>query len=348
VQLTVSNQGQGVLQGTLTVAEGGEWLRLADGSNNGQCALKTSRDQQITLNVDTRGLPAAQTYGAKLTVITNGGVVEVPVRMDLVAHPFPRPPFQGARTPREMAEQMRRQPKAAVPMLESGDIARWFVSNSWNYPAKGTPAKGVAGVQQFFEAMGLSKPPVVQVSQQEIRLQCTYPESVRGQVSVQTSNKKWVYAAVESDSPWLKVLNPQVAGPQQASITFEADSRLLPPGGPALGQLKVIANAGQTLLVRVGLEVRGAPVPAGKGFWQPLVTMALALFLFRLLLVPVVDLIGRGQAARAAAIAVNADPIQSLRKGETDLQTRPGTHQPTRHWPSSSAPRATWKKTPRN
>src|SRR5262245_25358490 len=199
VELTVRNQGQGVLSGTISIAEGSEWLRV--GGGNGQCELKTPREQQVSLQVDTRGLPASQTYGAKLTVVTNGGVVEVPVRMDLAAHPFPRAPFQGARAPRELAERMRTQPKAAVPMLEGGEIARWFASNGWNYPVRGTPARGVAGVQQFFECMGLSKPPVVQLSQAEVRLSCKSAGPVRSEVTLHTAARKWVYANVESDSP---------------------------------------------------------------------------------------------------------------------------------------------------
>jgi hypothetical protein len=158
-------------------------------------------------------------------------------------------------------------------------------------------------VQQFFEAMGLSKPPVVQVSQPEVRFQCVYPQAVRGQVAVQTAAKKWVYASVESDSPWLKVLTPQVAGPQQAPISFEVDPRQM-PGGQAVGTLKIIANAGQALQVRVGVEVKGAPRLAAKSFLQPLVTMAVACFLVRLLLVPAVDFRVRGSATAAAARAM--------------------------------------------
>src|SRR5260370_12482439 len=174
-----------MLQGTLKVTEGGQWLRLAGGSN-GECSLRIVNDQNISLHVDTKGMPAAQTYGGKLTVITNGGVVEVPVRMDLMAQPFPRPPFQGAKTPREMAERMRTQPKAAVPLLENGEISRWFAGNGWNYPVRGTPARGVAGIQQFFEAMGLSKPPAVMVAQPGVRFSCTLPESPPFQLAFHT------------------------------------------------------------------------------------------------------------------------------------------------------------------
>src|SRR5262249_24746003 len=199
------------------ISEGGEWLRLAGSTGNGQCNIKTAKDQPVVLQVDTRGLAAAQSYGAKLTVITNGGVVEVPVRLDLGAHPFPRPPFQGVKAPREMAERMKSQPKAAVPLLESGEVAKWFAANSWTYPVRGQQAKGVAGVQQFFEGMGLAKPPTVTPLPAEVKLACDWGQTGRGEVKIQTSSKKWVYGTVESDSPWLKVLTPSVAGPQSAA-----------------------------------------------------------------------------------------------------------------------------------
>src|SRR5581483_4450291 len=125
IQLTVTNQGKGLLQGKLSVTEGGEWLKITSGGN-GQCVLKTARDQQVTLQLDARGLAAPQTYSGKLTVITNGGIAEVPVRLDVTGVPFTRAPYQGATTPREMALKMRANPKPAVTLLESGEVARWF------------------------------------------------------------------------------------------------------------------------------------------------------------------------------------------------------------------------------
>src|SRR5207244_370420 len=100
VRLTVSNLGKGLLRGTLTVEEGDSWLKLAEGGS--QCSLMTARDQQITLWVDTSGLPAPQSYNARLKVITNGGIVEVPVGFDVTAYGFAHPPFQGVATAREM------------------------------------------------------------------------------------------------------------------------------------------------------------------------------------------------------------------------------------------------------
>jgi hypothetical protein len=306
VPLVVSNQGQGMLQGTLSVAEGGEWLRIG-GAKNGECSVQTPREQQVTLQVDTRGLAAGQAYGAKLTVVTNGGVSEVPARLDLMPHPFGRPPFQGVKSPREMAERMRAQPKAAVPLLESGEIGRWFAANGWNYPVRGTPAKGVAGVQQFFESMGLSKPPVVQLAQTEAVHSCQFPESVRGQVALQTPSKKWVYANVESDSPWLRVLTPQVSGPQTAQIGYEIDTRLAPAGSAAQAALTVWANGGQKLTLRVRVHLAGLKPSLWRRFAQPVITCTLAFFLIRLALVPVMDLYGRGAAANEALVKVTPE-----------------------------------------
>jgi len=299
LHILLTNQGQGQLQGTLKVTEGGQWLKI-DGARDGQCPLRIARDQKLLLQVDTRGMAAAQTYGGKLTVITSGGVVEVPVRMDLVAQPFPRAPFQGARTPRDMAERMRSQPKAAVPLLENGEIARWFAGNGWNFPVRGPLARGVAGIQQFFEAMGLSKPPHVQINQPEVRFACTYPETLRFQLNLHTSSRKWVYASVESDSPWLKVLTPQVSGPQQAAVGLEVDSRHM-SGQLAQGQIKIVANAGQTLSVRVAGELRGAPAVRTSAFLRAIVVMVLGAIFLRVALIPLVDLRARATAARAAA-----------------------------------------------
>src|SRR6185436_4389832 len=97
----------------------------------------------------TQGLPANQSHAAKLTVVTNGGVVEVPLRFDLVAKPFAVAPFQGVKVQRELAEKMRLKPKDAVPILESGEVRRWFEANGWTYPVQGPDIKGVAAVQQF-------------------------------------------------------------------------------------------------------------------------------------------------------------------------------------------------------
>jgi hypothetical protein len=146
-RLTVTNLGKGLLHGTVTVSEGDNWLRLAGPgvTDPRHCTLKAAREQAITVQVDTGGLAARRSYSARLTVITNGGVAEVPVSAEVAAVPFAKPPFQGASSPRDLAERMRANPKPAGPLLESGEVARWFTANGWAYPVPVTTASGVAG-----------------------------------------------------------------------------------------------------------------------------------------------------------------------------------------------------------
>jgi hypothetical protein len=291
LQLKVQNSGKGLLRGTLTIPEGDDWLRLEDGRR--QCSVMTARDQQITVEIDTEGLAGPQAYSSKLTVITNGGVVEVPIRFDLVASPFAAGPFQGIGSPREMAERMRAQPKAAVPYLENGDVQRWFEANGWTYPVTGPLAKGVAAVQQFFEGMGLSKPPAVQLSREEVSFFLTPGDLTTADVAITTTSKKWVYAHAESDVPWLKVTTPSVGGPQQATISYEVDSTLMEPGRASVGMIRVVANAGQILALRVLADVARPHEPFTRRLLRPFFAGAILALIFRLLLAGPADVYAR-------------------------------------------------------
>ncbi|HEV3262953.1 MAG TPA: zinc ribbon domain-containing protein [Gemmataceae bacterium] len=302
VELTVSNQGKGLLHGTVTVAMGGRWLGLPGSNSEGPLTLKTTREQKIALHVDTRHLAAAQSYLAKLTVITNGGIVEVPVSLDVAVVPFASPPFQGASHPRALAERMRADPKAAWPLLENGAVAGWFAANGWTYPAQGPVARGVAAVQQFFEAMGLASPPAVVLSDAQLHFTCVYPETVNGRVALRTPSRKWVYAQVHSSVPWLRVAEPRVSGPQQAAVEFDIDSSLLEPGQTHHGRLHLVANGGNEHDVQVVVDVRRPQVHFMRRLWHPFLVGAMAALLTRLALAAPADLYAR-VLARAVAPA---------------------------------------------
>ncbi len=308
VLLTITNQGKGLLQGKVAVSEGDPWLKVAPtaattsnvADAGSACSIKTGKGQQVILLIDPRGLAAPHTYSGKLTVVTNGGVAEVPLRLDVTAVPFARAPFQGVSTPREMAERMRATPKPAVPLLESGEVARWFGANGWTYPVNGATARGVAAVQQFFEGMGLSKPPPLQLSETEVRLVCADGEPARGQVTLRTNAKKWVYAQVDADVPWLKITTPAISGPQQASILFETDPSRLQAGRRHEATVQVVANAGQRLALRVHAEMLRRRTPLGRRLLQPVLVGAALALVVRLLLAAPADLYARGLAAPAA------------------------------------------------
>jgi hypothetical protein len=190
-------------------------------------------------------------------VVTNGGIAEVPVRLDLMVTPWPGGAYAGANSQRDLARRMRNTPDAAVALLYNGEVQRWFASNGWTYPIVGLPAPGRAAVQQFFEELGLSKPPPLTLSEQELRLRVKAGEVVRGQVTLRTSARRIVYGRAESNSPWLKVKTPSLAGDFQVLIEFELDSSLMPEDRLYQGTLEVIGNCGQTFTVCVFAEVNG-------------------------------------------------------------------------------------------
>jgi hypothetical protein len=257
-QLTILNQGKGLLQGKVKVAAGEEWLQVPD-SVDGQAVIRTAQEQVLTLRANTVGLKADQSYTAKLMVVSNGGVAEVPMRLDLKAAPFLKAPYQGAHSPRDMAERMRANPKPAVALLESGEISRWFQVNGWAYPVVGGTAPGLAAVQQFFEGLGLSKYPTLTLSDTQLRLQCKVPETSAGQITLRAVEKRWVYVQAESSTPWLKVSPNLVSGSRQVTVPFEIDSSLLHEDGLQTGVLTLIANGGQRFAVEVEVNVTGNP-----------------------------------------------------------------------------------------
>ncbi len=321
VHLTVSNGGPGVLQGKLKVSDGQEWLRL-EGNPKGQDAggqqigLHALRTQEVVLHVDTRALIGGQTYSGKLTAITNGGIAEVPIRLDLTVVPFPHAPYQGASSPRELAQRMLKNPKPGVILLESGQVSRWFTVNGWSYPVSGEPARGIGAVQQFFECLGLSKPPPLQLSDSEMRLQCRADQLTAGQITLRTPSRKWVYAQVDSDASWLRITSPTVSGPQQVQISFEVDPNTAEGGSLAGDRLhqasvRIRANGNQKLAVRVQVEVRRPKMSPAAAMLRPMLIGALLGLLSRWLLVLPADLYARLWVHRGeAGIGTLADWVR--------------------------------------
>lgn len=303
VQLTVTNGGNGILQGKLMVSTGQEWIRVERGTGQ-QIELRAQRNQEVVLGINTRVLLGGQTYSGKLTVITNGGIAEVPIRLDLDAIPFYQAPYQGASSPRDVAQRMLKDPKPGVALLESGEVARWFALNGWSYPVEGEPARGIGAVQQFFECLGLSRPPPLQLSEASVRLRSDNDQVAAGQVTLRTPSRKWVYAQVTSDAPWLRITTPSASGPQQIPISFEVDPANLAAGQVHQSTVHIRANGNQKLQVTVQVEVvrkeerrrkkdESRRAASGSSFGRPVLVGALLGLVIRLLLVLPADLFAR-------------------------------------------------------
>jgi hypothetical protein len=116
-------------------------------------------------------------------------------------------------------------------------------------------------------------------------------------VTLSTSVKKWVYAQVDSDAPWLRVTTPTVSGPQQAVIAFEVDPTLVDSGRTREATLRIQANAGQMLALRVHADVQRPQEPFTRRLLKPFFAGLLLALLYRLLLGVPVDLFARVLAA---------------------------------------------------
>jgi hypothetical protein len=175
---------------------------------------------------------------------------------------------------------MKEMPKQAGELLEKGEVERWFMINGWRYPVQGPSAQGVAAVQQFFEGMGLSKPPPLSVEPSLLELSCKAGGAAHGEIQLKTTAKKWVYAFLESGESWIKPVQPNAAGGQSALIAFQTTSRGLTPASRHQGTLTLVANGGQRLQVRVGLTV-AEEATVMQRFLQPFLTGLLSGLLLR-------------------------------------------------------------------
>lgn len=283
IQLQVLNRGARLLHGLVEV-RGDGWLRIgADGGGvaNGKLPIKTGQQQDCPVHIETRGLAAGQQYAATLAVMTNGGTAEVPVTFELEAIPFTQGVLQGCHNPKDLAARMKDAPKQVAPHLEKGDIERWFVQNGWHYPIQGPLAQGVAAVQQFFEGMGLSKPPTLTVTPATVVLTGKPGAVLQGEVKLETTAKKWVYAFVESDVPWMKPAETMTCGGQVAQVRFQVNTRGLVPDSEHQGKLNLTCNGGQRLQVHVTVRLAAKPHLLHR-FFQPIVAGCLAGLLLRL------------------------------------------------------------------
>ena len=100
-----------------------------------------------------------------LRIESSGGQATVTIKAEAPPQTFAAGVLSGARTPRQLAEKARlAAPGNRRALFETGAVARWYHDNGWSYPVEGESAAGLAGVQQFFEALGLSTPPKLELS----------------------------------------------------------------------------------------------------------------------------------------------------------------------------------------
>jgi hypothetical protein len=265
LQLHLHNQGMRLLYGTIA-SEDCPWLALGDAQASPQKVFQFDSEMIIPVHVRGKQLRAGnKPLEGKLLVESNGGTAVVVVRVEVPVKPFPDGVLAGAKSPRQIAEKAKAHPKEAAVLFEKGAVADWYKENGWTYPVQGPAASGLGAVQQFFEALGLTPPPRVTISERSVGLRGDPGQSLRHVLRMESQERRPVYAHGTSNQPWLEVGRPNLNG-RHASISLSIPSVPNKPGETLNAKVLVQANGNQRFVVPITLVIGGTPVGGGSVF----------------------------------------------------------------------------------
>ena len=201
-----------------------------------------------------------------IVIDTNGGAITVPVRADIPIRPFPggkpaNAALAGAKSPRQVAVKAKANPVGAAVLFEQGAVKAWYGSNGWTYPVQGTQASGKAAIQQFFEALGLTKPPRLEIDTQRLNCQGRAGQRLTEEVTISSPEPRAVYAQAWSNQPWIK------AGPAKSQGNKATIPLLIEVPPPVRGQtlhadVTFQGNGQRQFVVPVTLAVSSRPAVA--------------------------------------------------------------------------------------
>ncbi len=271
-ELRLENGGMRLLTGTIS-CDDCIWLALGDGGGSPRKVFQFRSGLVIPVHVRGRLLhSAAKAVVGRLTIETNGGAATVVVTAEVPVKPFAEGVLAGAVTPRQIAEKAKASPKAAAALFENGGVARWYIQNGWTYPVQGPSASGVAAVQQYFEALGLTTPPKVEVREQSIFFESRPGDSAFHTLEVAAVEKRPIFASAVSDQLWLKVHKIDLDG-RTAHIRLAVDPVPDRPGESLDAKLTVRANGNQRFVIPVSLRILGKPRTTAAEGYSPFPTV---------------------------------------------------------------------------
>lgn len=257
LDLHLINQGMRLLYGSVSRDERSPWLGLGD-PPAAQKLFQFGSDLIMPIHVIGKHLRASsKPMEGRLVVESNGGTETITIRATVPIMPYPDGALAGAMSPRQVAEMAKAAPKEAAPHFEKGAVARWYKENGWTYPVQGPASSGLGAVQQFFEALGLTPPPKVEITDKAVALRGNVGAELRHTLEVKAKEKRPVYAHATSDQTWLEVRRTKLNG-RTALIP------LVVPAVPDVeaqslnAKVTVIANGNQRFVVPVTLEVGGS------------------------------------------------------------------------------------------
>jgi hypothetical protein len=189
----------------------------------------------------------------EIVVDANGGSAVLPVRVKIPVRPFPKgyasDVLAGVCSPRHLAVRAKRNPKEACLLFEEGAVKDWYTSNGWTYPIEQIAGQGVGAVQQFFEALGLTTPPKLEIDTGPMQLRVKAGETVAILMTVRTHEGKPVYARAWSDRDCVAVGPIRAKGAKvQIPLTVLSPAA---PGTTVEAQVTVEGNGKQCFVVPI-------------------------------------------------------------------------------------------------
>jgi hypothetical protein len=255
--LHMANQGMRLLYGSVT-CDNCVWLAVGEAPGAPQKMFQFGGEQTIPIHVRGKHLRASnKLLEGRLLIESNGGTETVIVRAEVPVKPYPDGVLAGALSPRQIAEKAKTAPQEAAALFEKGAVAKWFEANGWIYPVKGPQQEGKVAVQQYFDALGLSRPIKLQISEQAVSLQGNVGVELRHSLEITTPEKRLVYAHATSDQPWLEVGRVRPNG-RLATIPLVIPSVPDREGETLRAKVTVVGNGNQTFLIPVALEIGGS------------------------------------------------------------------------------------------
>ncbi len=258
ITVFIENHGGRLLFGS--IASDVSWLTVGEKPGLTQKIFQCPASTTVAVNVRRELVRASdKVVEGKLSIDSNGGSQTIVVKVKVPVQPFPNGILAGAKSPRDLAIKAKQSPKEAAALFESGAVKSWYQNNGWDYPVRGEGASGVAAVQQFFEALGLVKPPKVRVSEHGLTLYGRRGESLRTSFFVFTDAKKYLYAHATPEQPWLHA-NTTMVTRMKARVDVTATVPVHSQG-TVEGRILVASNGNQVFKVPVTVNVEpGAPV----------------------------------------------------------------------------------------
>jgi hypothetical protein len=252
----LKNEGMRLLQGNIA-CDNCVWLTLGAGAGVGNKHFAFTDELTIPVRVRGDRLHASgKPLEAQIVVESSGGNATITVTADVPPVPFPPGALAGATTPRQVAEKAKTAPREAALLFEKGAIAAWYKDNGWDYPVKIPSASGIAAIQQFFEALGLTAAPKVKIEPTALKFKAKPGAKLEHNLEVSTEERRAVWAHAIADQPWIQV--SRVSDGKSAVLRVEIPEVPDQPGEILRGKVTVLSNGRKRFVIPVLLGVVSA------------------------------------------------------------------------------------------